>query len=132
MNVDVESGVVIYGGGVAGAVLAKALSATVPVTLVDPLDYFEVPMAAPRSMVDPAFSEGSIFSFSEAMPQVRHVRAKLEELLPDGKTGLVLGSAGERQKIIGDVVVLATGSGFANKLMRGTDDTVASPSMLTS
>jgi apoptosis-inducing factor 2 len=43
--------VVVYGGGVARALLAKKLARDVEVTLVDPLDYFEVPMAAPRCLL---------------------------------------------------------------------------------
>jgi len=46
--------VVIYGGGMAGAMLAKRPSDDVQVTLVGPRDYFEVPMAAPRNLVDPS------------------------------------------------------------------------------
>lgn len=118
MQFDDNSSVVIYGGGVAGAVLAKSLAKRTRVTLVDPLDYFEVPMAAPRSLVDPHFAEKSIISFAEALPGVRHIRARLQELLP-GERGLVSDESGTQQVISGGTVVLATGSRYSNPLMRG-------------
>ena len=119
-----SSSVVIYGGGVAGAVLAKSLAKRTSVTLVDPLDYFEVPMAAPRSLVDPEFAEKSIISFAEALPGVRHLRARLEELLPDSK-GMVSDDTGARQVVSGKVVVLATGSRYSNPLMRSVSGSSA-------
>lgn len=48
--------VVIYGGGVAGAHLAKELVETGSVTLADPNVYFEVPIAARRGLVRPEFA----------------------------------------------------------------------------
>lgn len=110
--------VVIYGGGVAGAVLAKLLCKDVKVTLVDPLDYFEVPMAAPRSLVDPDMVQQSIIAFSEALPQVEHIQAKLIELTPEG--GLIEQN-GQYSTLHADVSVLATGSQYANPLMRSTN-----------
>jgi NADH dehydrogenase FAD-containing subunit len=111
--------VVIYGGGVGGAQLAKRLSGKAEVVLVDPLDYFEVPMAAPRIMVQPDFAERAIMSFAEALPAVKHVRAKLVELRID--SGLVETPDGKQSLISGDVTVLATGSRFASELVRGIE-----------
>jgi apoptosis-inducing factor 2 len=111
--------VVIYGGGVGGAQLAKRLSGKTEVVLVDPLDYFEVPMAAPRIMVQPDFAERAIMSFAKALPAVKHVRAKLVELRTD--SGLVETPDGKQSLISGDVTVLATGSRFATELVRGIE-----------
>ncbi|XP_028797377.1 apoptosis-inducing factor homolog A-like [Neltuma alba] len=52
-----EKKVVIIGGGVAGAVLAKTLQNHANVTLIDPKEYFEIPWAALRAMVEPSFGE---------------------------------------------------------------------------
>jgi len=111
-----ESQVVIYGGGMAGALLAKALSPQFQTTLVDPNEYFEVPMAAPRSVVRPEFADSAIIPFAKALPRVRHIRGALIELRANG--GIVR-LRGDRQELIeGRVTVLATGSAFSNSLMR--------------
>ncbi|HEX5373981.1 MAG TPA: FAD-dependent oxidoreductase [Aquabacterium sp.] len=113
-----SNSVVIYGGGVAGAVLAKALSRTAKVTLVDPLDYFEVPMAAPRNLVRPDFAKQAIVPYARALPGVRHIQGRLVALTPSG--GVV--DTGRHQVQVQDfkVTVLATGSRYANDLMRGS------------
>ena len=114
-----DAQVVIYGGGIGGAQLAKKLSGKAKVILVDPLDYFEVPMAAPRNLVQPDFAERAIMSFADALPDVEHVRAKLIELHADG--GLIEASDGQRTLISGDITVLATGSRFASELVRAVE-----------
>jgi NADH dehydrogenase FAD-containing subunit len=118
---NLSSSVVIYGGGMAGVMLAKALSPVANVTLVDPLDYFEVPMAAPRNLVKADFAEQAIVPFAQALPLVRHVQGKLVVMTPSG--GLVEDSGGKQVTLRADVTVLATGSRFANELMRGLDGT---------
>ncbi|WP_126945842.1 FAD-dependent oxidoreductase [Xanthomonas sp. BRIP62418] len=117
MNARLHNYVVIFGGGIAGASLAKALSATQQVTLVDSNDYFEVPMSTPRSLVDPFFSHSAVIPFAKALPRVRHVRGTLETMTP--RVGIVRTPDGQTINIGGDVNVLATGSAFANDLMRG-------------
>ena len=69
-NALTASQVVINGGGMAGALLAKALSPKHKVTLVDSNEYFEVPMSAPRSLVQPGFADGAIIPFKAALPGV--------------------------------------------------------------
>ena len=108
--------VVVFGGGVAGARVARALSEEFRVTLVDPNDYFEVPMAAPRCLVMPDFARQSIIPFSEALPDVTRVRGRLVDMGPDD--GIVQTPDGERLRVGGRVNVLATGSVFANELVR--------------
>ncbi|KAF7823192.1 apoptosis-inducing factor-like protein A-like [Senna tora] len=49
--------VVIVGGGVAGAFLAKILQDHAHITLIDPKEYFEIPWACLRAMVEPAVAE---------------------------------------------------------------------------
>jgi len=111
-----ESQIVIYGGGMAGALLAKALSPEFRITLVDPNDYFEVPMSVPRSLVQPDFAEGAIMPFASILPQVRHLRGMLTELQADA--GLVALADGSQQRLRSRITVLATGSTFSNPLMR--------------
>lgn len=108
--------IIIYGGGMAGAILAKQLASVALVTLVDPNDYFEVPMAAPRSLVKPEFAEQSIIPFSKALPKAKYIRGKLSEL--ENQYGLVTLEDGKQLKLIGDIIILATGSSFSNSLMR--------------
>jgi NADH dehydrogenase FAD-containing subunit len=116
MSTQAKRSVVIYGGGIAGGVLANKLSQDLRVTLVDPRDYFKVPMAAPRNLVEPGFAEGAIVAFADAMPAVEHVRAKLVEMTRQG--GVVEYEDGSRGLVTGDASVLATGSRFPNELMR--------------
>ncbi|CAJ1979102.1 unnamed protein product [Sphenostylis stenocarpa] len=54
--------VVILGGGVAGSVVAKSLQFHAHVTLIDPKEYFEIPWANLRSMVEPSFAERTLIN----------------------------------------------------------------------
>ncbi|WIE49828.1 FAD-dependent oxidoreductase [Pseudomonas sp. GM17] len=114
--------VVIYGGGMAGAILAKQLASFARITLVDPNEYFEVPMSAPRSLVLPAFADQAIIPFKKALPGVTHIRGSLIEL--DADKGTIQLSSGGQMHIKGAVDVLATGSTFSNPLMRASNSTV--------
>src|ERR1700751_4048647 len=116
MSTSAKKSVAIYGGGIAGAVLAHRLSRDFDVVLVDPHDYFEVPMAAPRNLVQPDFAEAAIVPFAQAMPSVRHEQAKLVKMTRHG--GMIAYGDGRVSQIIGDVSVLATGTRFPNQLMR--------------
>lgn len=115
--------VLIHGGGMAGALLAKALSPRLRVTLVDPNDYFEIPMAAPRGAVDPDFADGAIIPFAQALPGVQHVRGALTELRHNDS--IVRLQDGREKRLMGEVTVLATGSVFSNALVRATGSTSA-------
>ncbi len=116
MSTSAKKSVAIYGGGVAGAVLANRLSRDFDVVLVDPHDFFEVPMAVPRNLVQPDFAEAAIVPFAQAMPSVRHEQAKLVRMTRRG--GVIEYGDGHISQITGDVSVLATGSRFLNQLMR--------------
>lgn len=111
--------VIIYGGGMAGALLAKALVRRFRVTLVDPNDYFEVPMSAPRSLLRPELTDDSIIPFSTALPGVDFIRGRLGELRPDG--GLIRLPDDREVLLQSRVSVLATGSIFSNSLLRAID-----------
>lgn len=108
--------VVIFGGGIAGAQLAEALATNARVTLVDPNDYFEVPMAAPRGLVRPEFAEQSVIPFTVALPDVELVQGRLIEMSVNG--GEVQLRDGKRITVRGDIHVLCTGNLYTNDLMR--------------
>lgn len=52
--------VVVIGGGVAGSLAAKSLQFISDLTLIDPKEYFEIPWANLRAMVEPSFAERSV------------------------------------------------------------------------
>src|ERR1700751_3132633 len=123
MSTSAKKSVAIYGGGIAGAVLAHRLSRDFDVVLVDPHDYFEVPLAVPRNLVRPDFTEAAIVPFAQAMPSVRHEQAKLVKMTRAG--GIIEYGNGRLSQIVGDVSVLATGTRFPNQLMRAYEGSAA-------
>jgi NADH dehydrogenase FAD-containing subunit len=111
-----KSEIVIYGAGMAGAMLASRLAGDFDVTIVAPMDYFEVPMAMPRLMVQPGYADKAIVSIADALPKARHIHGRLVELTEAG--GLVDGDDGDRRMVTADITVLATGSRFAGQFIR--------------
>ncbi|KAF9597447.1 hypothetical protein IFM89_018893 [Coptis chinensis] len=65
--------VVVVGGGIAGGFMAKELQFGAHVTLIDPKDFFEIPWANLRAMVEPSFAERSVFNHTEYFPNGRLV-----------------------------------------------------------
>lgn len=57
--------VVVIGGGVAGALLAKSLQFDSHLVLIDPKEYFDIPWTDLRSMVEPKFAEKTLIKHSE-------------------------------------------------------------------
>jgi apoptosis-inducing factor 2 len=117
----VKSKIAIYGAGMAGAILAHRLAEDFDVTVVAPTNYFEVPMAMPRLMVQPGFADKAIISIADALPKVKHIHGRLVELTDAG--GLVDGNDGARRMVTGDISVMATGSRFAGHLVRSLSGT---------
>jgi NADH dehydrogenase FAD-containing subunit len=118
MPSNIDKRVVIFGGGMAGVQLAKSLAEDSRVTLVDPNDYFEVPMAAPRSLVRPEFAEQSVIPYADALPNVDFVQGRLVEV---GRKGCQVHlSNGNQIAVRGDIRVLCTGNAYTNDLMRST------------
>ncbi|XP_058183393.1 uncharacterized protein LOC131301236 [Rhododendron vialii] len=60
--------VVVVGGGVAGSLVAKTLQDHAHVVLIDLKEYFEIPWASLRSLVEPSFAERSVINHSEYLP----------------------------------------------------------------
>lgn len=52
--------VVVVGGGVSGSLIAKSLQFRADVTLIDSKDYFDIPWASLRGVVEPSFAGRSV------------------------------------------------------------------------
>ncbi|XP_057819027.1 uncharacterized protein LOC131032116 [Cryptomeria japonica] len=96
--------VVIVGGGVAGANAAKALEDHADVTLIDPKEYFEVPYAKLRCMVEPRFAEKSVFLHSEYLKKVKLIVSTVTGMTEEA----VVTASGEEVKY--DFLVIASGT----------------------
>ncbi|KAL3616058.1 hypothetical protein CASFOL_040352 [Castilleja foliolosa] len=94
---------VVVGGGVAGSLIAKSLQFHADVTLIDPKEYFEIPWASLRSMVDPSFAERSIIYHKEYLTNGRLVLSKAINI----SNSVVLTADGHQ--IMFDYLVIATG-----------------------
>jgi len=116
--------ITIFGGGVAGAHLARELSDDgFQITLVDPKEYFEVPMAAPRALVQPDFARQSTMRYADFLPGVKHVQASLKTLKPatsgNAPIAEIVDSAGMVSDLTaGDLAVLCTGTAYGNPVLR--------------
>ncbi|KAH9303070.1 hypothetical protein KI387_014653 [Taxus chinensis] len=98
--------VVVVGGGIAGANTVKALENYADVTLIDPKDYFEIPWAKLRSMVEPSFGERSVFLHSEYLKTAKLITSAVTKATDES----VVTASGERVKY--DYLVLATGTAY--------------------
>lgn len=103
--------IVIAGGGLAGHRIAFALQNEAEVTLIDPKDYFEVPMAAPRMLVEPGRGRDAIIPFREFLPEVRHVRGRVHSIRHDHV-------ATTDSEIPFDYLVLATGAAYRDDMFK--------------
>ncbi|KAK6929038.1 FAD/NAD(P)-binding domain [Dillenia turbinata] len=63
--------VTVIGGGVAGSLISYTLQFHADVVLIDPKEYFEIPWANLRAMVDPSFAERSVINHSEYITNAR-------------------------------------------------------------
>lgn len=95
--------VVVVGGGVAGSLVAKSLQFHADVTLIDPKNYFEIPWASLRSMVEPSFAERSVIYHRDYLTNGRVVVSKAINIL----NSQVLTADG--RLIAYDYLVIATG-----------------------
>lgn len=106
--------VVIIGGGIAGAMLAKHLHnyPHAHLTLIDPKEYFEITWASLRSMVDLSFAERTIINYSEFLPQVKLFTSHATHITESE----VLTAHGDH--IPYDYLVIATGHICSNPVTR--------------
>ncbi|KAL6511061.1 hypothetical protein OROGR_022185 [Orobanche gracilis] len=94
---------VVVGGGVAGSLIAKSLQFHADVTLIDPKEYFEIPWASLRSMVEPSFAERSIMYHKDYLTNGRLITSKAIDI----SNSQVLTASGHQ--IVYDYLVIATG-----------------------
>uniref|UniRef100_M8C8K3 FAD/NAD(P)-binding domain-containing protein n=1 Tax=Aegilops tauschii TaxID=37682 RepID=M8C8K3_AEGTA len=67
--------VVIVGGGIAGALLAKTLQNHADVVLIDPKEYFEIPWANVRAKVEPTVVERTVIPHADYLTDAKVVTA---------------------------------------------------------
>ncbi|KAL9235880.1 hypothetical protein vseg_010612 [Gypsophila vaccaria] len=108
----INKNVVIIGGGVAGALLAKLLQHDAHVTLIDPKDYLEITWATLRSMVDQSFAERSFIYYNEFLPKVKKITSTAKNITQTE----VLTAQGD--SIPYDYLVIATGHLHSDPLTR--------------
>eukprot|EP01018_Ginkgo_biloba_P012350 Gb_28104 [translate_table: standard] len=98
--------VVVIGGGVGGAHLIKSLEFHADVTLIDPKEYFEIPWAMLRCMVEPTVAERSVILHREYFLNGRLVTSSAVSATDKD----VITASGEHVPY--DFLVIATGSTF--------------------
>jgi len=98
--------IVVIGGGVAGSTLAKSFDSDAKVTLIDPKDYYEIPYAALRCVVEPSFAEQSIILHSDYLKTAKVVQSAAESVSDTE----VVTVAGDRAPF--DFLVISTGSTY--------------------
>uniref|UniRef100_A0A803MVI5 FAD/NAD(P)-binding domain-containing protein n=1 Tax=Chenopodium quinoa TaxID=63459 RepID=A0A803MVI5_CHEQI len=104
--------VVVVGGGIAGALLAKNLQDHAHVTLIDPKEYFEIIWASLRSMVDLSFAERSLVNYSDFLSQVKLINSYATHITESE----VLTARGDHVPY--DYLVIATGHIYSDPVTR--------------
>eukprot|EP01018_Ginkgo_biloba_P031788 Gb_37708 [translate_table: standard] len=114
-NIDMAGAkkrVVVVGGGVGGAYTAKALENHAEVTLIDPKDYFEIPWARLRCMVEPSFAERSTFLHTDYLKTAKLITSTVTSATHDA----VVTETGEH--IHYDFLVIASGTTYQGPATR--------------
>ncbi|XP_040991559.1 ferroptosis suppressor protein 1-like [Juglans microcarpa x Juglans regia] len=95
--------VVVVGGGVGGSVLAHSLQSVADVFLIDQKEYYEIPWASLRSMVEPSFAERSVINYSDYLPNVQIITSAATNITDEE----VITAGGNT--VAYDYLVIATG-----------------------
>jgi NADH dehydrogenase FAD-containing subunit len=111
--------IIVVGGGYAGTMLARALDRVHDVVLVEPRDAFVHNVAAIRAVVDPALLDRIIIPYDRLLPRGRIVRDRATAI---DAGGVHLAAGGPLE---GDVVVVATGSTYAQPFKPSHDETAS-------
>lgn len=98
-----EKRVVVIGGGVGGSLVAKSLQSFADVVLIDPKEYFEIPWASLRAMVEPSVAERSVIDHGAYFTSGQIVCSAAVDI----RDGEVLTADGSRFPF--DYLVIATG-----------------------
>ena len=110
---------IIVGGGYAGTMLAKAMDERADVTLIEPRDKWVHNVAMIRAMAQPELLDGIVIPYDGLLKNGRVVQARAQSL----RDGMAMLENGD--EISGDMVVVATGSGYAVPFkMHGDDSTI--------
>ncbi len=117
-----EKRIVIVGGGIAGPQLAYKLQEKGDLTLIDPKEFFEVPMAAPREMLHPEFSDQAVIPYADFLTKGRHLLGKAISVSPS-TVRVESEDANTSQEVAYDVLVLATGSSYRSGLVKAHSGT---------
>ena len=107
--------VIIIGCGYAGYTLAQALDASADVVVVEPRDAFVHNVAAIMSVTDPALLDRIILPYGKLLKRGKVLRDSVTSIEAQG---VKLASGGTLE---GDVIVIATGSGYARPFKPETD-----------
>lgn len=99
--------VLVIGGGVAGSVVVKSLQFLADVVLIDEKEYFEIPWANLRSMVEPSFAERVVINHRDYFTNGRLVTSAAVDITERD----VLTANGERIEY--DYLVIATGHSYS-------------------
>ncbi|MBX5204054.1 FAD-dependent oxidoreductase [Rhizobium sp. NZLR1] len=110
-----KKAILVIGGGAAGHQIAYQLRDVASVTLVDPKTYWEVPMAVPRLLVDPAALSARI-GYGTFLGSGRHVQGKVVQL-GEAAARVALTDGGE-ETLDFDYAVIATGSRYLDPLIK--------------
>ncbi|CAM0946872.1 unnamed protein product [Alopecurus aequalis] len=100
--------VVVVGGGIGGALLAKTMEPDADVVLLDPKDYLEISWAELRSMVEPSFAERSLIYHKDYLTTATIVTSSAVNITEHA----VLTADG--QSLAYDYLVVATGHVLAS------------------
>ncbi|XP_023906152.2 uncharacterized protein LOC112017928 [Quercus suber] len=95
--------VVVIGGGVGGSIVAYSLQSVADVVLIDQKEYYDIPWASLRSMVEPSFAERSVINHIDYLPKVQIIASSATNITDTEVT------TEDGQKVAYDYVVIATG-----------------------
>ncbi|CAL9174113.1 unnamed protein product [Musa hybrid cultivar] len=95
--------VVVVGGGIGGSLIAKSLQFNADVILIDQKEYFEIPWATMRSMVDPAVADKAIINHTDYLINGKVITASAVDITDTD----VITSDG--RQVAYDYLVVATG-----------------------
>ncbi|XP_060668246.1 uncharacterized protein LOC107410236 isoform X2 [Ziziphus jujuba] len=94
---------VVIGGGVAGSLIAKSLQFHADLTLIDQKEYFEIPWASLRTMVEPSVGERSVINHRDYLTNARIITSSAINI---SETEVL---TGEGRLVPYDYLVIATG-----------------------
>ncbi|XP_072987056.1 uncharacterized protein [Typha latifolia] len=111
-----KAAVVVIGGGISGALLAKTMQLDADVVLIDPNEYFEIPWAELRSKVEPRFSARALINHTDYLANARIITSTAVDIR-DNKVVTADGHF-----IAYDYLVIATG--HANSTPKSRKDRI--------